>query len=111
MTTPSRRLPLDSNLERGEEITVTIDGQQVRAFTNETVSAVLMAEGRTWIRHTSKGDPRGIFCGMGVCFDCVMVIDNIPNTRGCITWVKDGMMIDSQNGLLKQDLTVGDEHE
>jgi predicted molibdopterin-dependent oxidoreductase YjgC len=111
MTKPSRRLPLDSNLERGTEIMVTIDGERVLAYTNETVSAVLMAQGRSSTRRTIKGDLRGVFCGMGVCFDCVLVVDNIPNTRGCVTWVKDGMMIESQNRFSKQNFSVKGEHE
>jgi aerobic-type carbon monoxide dehydrogenase small subunit (CoxS/CutS family) len=51
------------------------------------------------MRTTTVGEPRGVFCGMGVCFDCLVVVDDKPNTRACMTWVKEGMNIQTQDGL------------
>jgi hypothetical protein len=59
----------------------------------------LLAEGSAMTRTTVAGSSRGIFCGMGVCFDCLAVIDDVPNTRTCMTWVRDGMRIEHQAGL------------
>jgi NADH dehydrogenase/NADH:ubiquinone oxidoreductase subunit G len=36
---------------------------------------------------------------MGVCFDCLVVVDDVPNTRACMTWVRDGMRVERQEGL------------
>lgn len=93
------RLPLGPELLRGPQLKVTIDGRTVAAYVGETVAAVLLAEGSPATRTTRRGAPRGVFCGMGVCFDCLVVVDGIPNTRACMTWVRDGMQISHQAGL------------
>ncbi|CAB4940987.1 unannotated protein [freshwater metagenome] len=90
---------LGAALERGPEVTVTVDGRPVRAHVGESVAAVLIAEGPAALRRTRGGDPRGVFCGMGVCFDCLAVVDGVPNTRTCMTWVADGMTVEHQAGF------------
>jgi predicted molibdopterin-dependent oxidoreductase YjgC len=92
------RLPLGDALERGPGVTVTLDGWPVQAHVGETVATVLIAEGHASTRTTRGGAPRGVFCGMGVCFDCLVVVDGVPNTRACMTWVRDGMDIRRQRG-------------
>jgi hypothetical protein len=94
------RLPLGPELERGRSVTILLDGEPVEAFEGETVAAVMLARGRLETRTTVGGEPRGIFCGMGVCFDCLMVIDGVPNTRACMTWVRDGLDARRQDGLV-----------
>jgi D-hydroxyproline dehydrogenase subunit gamma len=95
----NRRLPLGDAVERGLAVTVTVDGRPVTAHLGETVATVLFAEGSGATRTTVSGSPRGVFCGMGVCFDCFVVVDDVPNTRACMTWVRDGMRIARQAGL------------
>jgi D-hydroxyproline dehydrogenase subunit gamma len=92
------RLPLGPELGRGPSVTILLDGEPVEAFEGETVAAVLLARGRIESRRTVAGEPRGIFCGMGVCFDCLMVVDGVPNTRACMTWVREGLDVRSQQG-------------
>lgn len=89
----------DGSVLRGKEVTIDLDGESVTAFEGESVAAVMMVEGSVAMRTTTEGQPRGVFCGMGVCFDCLVVVDGVPNTRACMTWVKDGMQITSQRGL------------
>ena len=48
-----------------------------------------------------KQEPRGLFCGIGQCTDCAMIVDGKPNVRTCITPVRAGMGIETQNGLGK----------
>jgi predicted molibdopterin-dependent oxidoreductase YjgC len=93
------RLPLGPELERGPRVEIVLDGQRVAAYEGETVAAVLLAQGEIATRTTVKGEPRGIFCGMGVCFDCLVVVDGVPNTRACMTWVRDGLDVRRQDGL------------
>ena len=93
------RLPLGKDVERGLAVTVLVDGQPVTAYLGETVATVLFAEGILATRTTVGGSPRGVYCGMGVCFDCLVVVDDVPNTRACMTWVRDGMRISRQDGL------------
>jgi predicted molibdopterin-dependent oxidoreductase YjgC len=79
-------------------VTITIDGEPVTAHLGETVAAVFFAEGSAQTRTTVTGSPRGVFCGMGTCFDCLVVVDGVPNTRACMTWVRDGMQVSRQDG-------------
>jgi hypothetical protein len=72
----------------------------VSAYEGETVAAVLLAEGHVATRRTRRGSPRGVYCGMGVCFDCLEVVDGVPNTRACVTWVREGMDVARQDGLV-----------
>jgi predicted molibdopterin-dependent oxidoreductase YjgC len=96
----SPRLPLGPKLERGTEVSVILEGRPVQAYLGETVATVLLAEGHVATRTTVGGSPRGVFCGMGVCFDCLVVVDDEPNARACVTWVREGMRIARQNGLV-----------
>ena len=99
------RLPLHHGLERGTAVTLTLDGRRVTAYEGESVAALLLAEGHVATRFTPSGAPRGLYCGMGVCFDCLVVVDGIPNTRACVTWVREGMAVLRQDGLepLRED--------
>ncbi len=81
----------------GPKLEVVVDGRPARAFAGETVAAVLIAKDGLRTRPTAGGAPRGIYCGMGVCFDCLVVVDGVPNTRACMTLVADGMRIERQS--------------
>jgi aerobic-type carbon monoxide dehydrogenase small subunit (CoxS/CutS family) len=95
----SGRIPLDGNITRGEAISIHLNGKPVTAYLGESVATVLLSEEIVAMRTTTLGEPRGIFCGMGVCFDCLVVVDGKPNTRACMTWIKAGMNIRTQDGL------------
>ena len=103
MTPDSLRLPSGHGLERGPAVSLTLDGRSVTASAGESVAAVLLAEGHVATRLTQGGEPRGVFCGMGVCFDCLVVVDGVPNTRACVTWVREGMVVARQDGLVAAD--------
>jgi predicted molibdopterin-dependent oxidoreductase YjgC len=100
MTNMSVRLPDGHGLERGARLSLMLDGRTVDAYEGETVAAVLLAEGHVATRKTRSGSPRGVYCGMGVCFDCLVVVDGVPNTRACVTWVREGMDVARQDGLV-----------
>ena len=95
----SGRIPLDGNISRGEAVTIDLNGKPVTAYLGESVATVLLSEEVFAMRTTTLGESRGIFCGMGVCFDCLVVVDGKPNTRACMTWIKAGMNIRTQDGL------------
>jgi predicted molibdopterin-dependent oxidoreductase YjgC len=78
---------------------ILLDGQELTVHEGQTVAAVLLAAGRRAFRRTARGNqPRGFFCGMGICFDCLMQIDGRPNVRACQTLVHDGMCVTNQQG-------------
>jgi predicted molibdopterin-dependent oxidoreductase YjgC len=90
-----RRLP------QTHEATVTllVEGRPVTAQAGESVAAALLAAGIITTRTTPvSGVPRSPFCLMGVCFDCLMEIDGVPNRQACMTPVRDGMTVALQHG-------------
>jgi predicted molibdopterin-dependent oxidoreductase YjgC len=89
----------DEKVSRGKEVTLVIDNQEVIAYEGESVATVMMLEDKVAMRTTVEGQPRGVFCGMGVCFDCLVIVDEVPNTRACMTWVREGMQVKTQKGL------------
>jgi aerobic-type carbon monoxide dehydrogenase small subunit (CoxS/CutS family) len=85
-------------LETRQPLSITVDGQPVQAFAGESVAAVLLALGRRTFRHTDHGAPRGLYCGMGLCFDCLVTVDGVENVRACLTPVAEGMAITTADG-------------
>lgn len=87
-------------IERGPEIDIIVDGCPLRAFEGESVAAALLAAERTrTLRMTARrAEARGLYCIIGLCFDCVITIDGQPGVRACQTEVRPGMRIDSQSG-------------
>ncbi len=79
---------------RREAIEILVDGRPLPAFEGETVGAALAAAGCRSLRMTSQGEPRGLYCGMGVCFECRLSIDGRPGERACLTAVRPGMRIE-----------------
>ncbi|MDD3903278.1 MAG: (2Fe-2S)-binding protein [Sphaerochaeta sp.] len=92
--------PILGHLEETEMVTITVDGEKIQARKGEMIAAALIATGKQYFRRTIKlGEPRGIYCGIGRCTDCVMKVNGIPNIRTCITPVEEGMVIESQIGV------------
>jgi len=82
-----------------KDIILDFEGTPVSARTGDTVAAALLAAGITVFRQTPlSGQPRGPFCMMGVCFECLMIIDGQSNHQACQTIVRDGMKIARQQG-------------
>ena len=91
------RIPLAGRLARGEQIELQLDDRRIDAYRGETVAATLTAMGIRAFRDSPKrGDPRGLYCGIGVCFECLVVVDGRPNVRACMTYVEPGMRIQLQ---------------
>ena len=86
--------------EKGEAVTFSFDGREYSGFEGEPVAAALKAAGVMVHRYTRKEhQPRGIFCAIGRCTDCVMIVDGVPNVRTCITPLKAGMRVQTQYGV------------
>jgi predicted molibdopterin-dependent oxidoreductase YjgC len=89
--------PILGPLEKKTIVKIEVDGHTIDAFEDEPIAAALMAAGISVFRYTrKKGQPRGVFCAIGQCTDCMMTVDGIANVRTCITPVKDGMKIRTQ---------------
>lgn len=86
----------------GKEIIIEVNGEGIPAIIGEPIAAALMASGIVIFRKTPKrSEPRGLFCAIGRCTDCVMTVNGIPNIRTCVTTVQEGMKIQTQQGLGK----------
>lgn len=85
--------------QRGREVKITLDGQSLRAEEGEPIAAALWASDIRVLRWTpQRGEPRGVFCALGRCTDCVMTVDGQPNVRTCMTPVREGMRLSRPRG-------------
>ena len=81
-------------------VTMYYNGSPMEAREGEPVAAALMAAGIRSMRTTARfHEPRGVFCAIGRCTDCMMIVDGIPNTRTCVTPVYHGIRVQRQDGL------------
>ncbi len=82
-----------------QAITIYLDGIPVAAEENESVAAVLLRQEQIWSRTTPvSGVLRAPYCMMGVCFDCLAMVDGVSSIQTCLTPVRDGMRIERQLG-------------
>jgi hypothetical protein len=73
------------------------DGRQIPFAPGQTVGAALWAAGvPSWRTTRFGGRPRGLFCGIGVCFDCLVMIDGQPDERACLILARPGMAVRSR---------------
>ena len=80
-----------------KKISIEVDGEKIEAYEGEPIAAALWAAGIRNFRYTTKrNEPRGYFCGIGLCTDCKMIVNGVPNIRTCVTLVQDGMKIKRQ---------------
>jgi len=82
-----------------ETITITFDGRPLEARRGESLAAALTAHGVRVLRTTRTRSPRGLFCGMGVCQDCLVEVDGRPNQRACMIKVERPLVARSEAHL------------
>ncbi len=88
----SARLGAGAGFERGREIGVTVDGEPTVAYEGEVVATALFASGERRWKRSPAGDARGLYCGIGLCFECLVDVDG-SRERACLTPLRDGMVI------------------
>ncbi|MBT8115671.1 MAG: (2Fe-2S)-binding protein [Arenicella sp.] len=83
----------------GRWVEVEIEGTKTRVLEGESVAAAIFASGLPWCRTTPvSGAPRAPYCMMGVCFECLVEINGVPNRQSCQISVEQGMQIRRQPG-------------
>lgn len=91
----------------GSEQVFTFDGRAIPFVAGQSVGAALTVAGvRSWRSTRVAGKRRGLFCGIGVCFDCLVVADGEPNVRACLLPARSGMQVATQEGTGHGDLEV-----
>lgn len=88
----SARLP---EIRRGDKILVQVNGKNVTAHQGETIAAVLLAAGIRVFHHAEDGTPRGVYCGIGRCFSCLVTVDGQSGVRACVTQARPGMQVET----------------
>jgi hypothetical protein len=87
-------------VERGRSFEIEVDGEKLPAYEGETIATVLLAAGKATLRKTAKhGRPRGIYCGVGTCFECRMIVNGKPNVQVCRTPATPNCIVQTQIGL------------
>lgn len=77
----------------------TFEGEALTAHSGDSVAAALLGAGIGHSRTTPKsGTARAPYCMMGVCFECLIEINGVPNRQGCLVEVRDGMAVRRQQG-------------
>lgn len=97
-------MPADSIFERRvapdtEVISFSFEGEHVSARGGDSVAAALIEHGHLAVRSTPvSGAPRGAFCMMGACFECLVEIDGEANRQACMVAVREGMQVRRMQG-------------
>ncbi|KQU51173.1 (2Fe-2S)-binding protein [Bosea sp. Leaf344] len=88
-----------TDADSGASLNFSFDGRAMRGRAGDTVAAALLANGVQACRQTPvSGAPRGPYCMMGVCFECLVVIDGVGNRQGCLVPLREGMRVETQAG-------------
>lgn len=94
--------PILGKAPEKREVTFTYNGQEMKGLEGEPIAIALKANGVMAHRYTAKShEPRGVFCAIGRCTDCVMIVNDKPNVRTCITPLEEGMKVETQYGVSK----------
>jgi len=72
------------------------EGREIPIADGATIAAALVRAGEMRLRHAQQGDCRGLFCGMGVCSECLVIVDGRPGQRACMTAARAGMSVARQ---------------
>lgn len=85
--------------DTGKSVTLIFEGKALTVSADMTVAAAVLGHGAKHLRTTAKsGEERAPYCHMGVCFDCLMEIDGVPNQQACLRHVEEGMRVRRQQG-------------
>jgi hypothetical protein len=85
--------------------TFSFDGREISFATGQTIGAALIASGvYSWRTTRRAGRPRGLFCGIGVCFDCLITVEGVPNQRACLVAATPALTVSTQSGTGHDDL-------
>jgi hypothetical protein len=91
--------PILKRFEKGPKVRFTFDGRAMEGYDGEPIAVALRSVGVLIHRYTAKRkEPRGMFCAIGRCTDCIMVVNGVPNVRTCVEPLQAGMIVQTQRG-------------
>ncbi|MBD1589600.1 (2Fe-2S)-binding protein [Pseudomonas typographi] len=91
--------PVASEARSPRTVSLSFNDQPLTVPAGSTVAAALLMSGINRFRATPVSEaPRAPYCMMGVCFDCLVTVDGVPNRQSCLVEVAAGMRIHAQEG-------------
>ena len=88
------KAPRVNRIQRGHPFEIEIDGRLVKAYDGETIATVMLAEGlRNFYKDSVGHPPSRLYCGMGVCQQCLVTVNGVPNRQACQMAVRPGMVV------------------
>jgi len=94
--------------DTAETVTIHFEGRDLNVRKGLTIAAALLESGINHFRDTPvTNSPRAPYCMMGVCFECLIVVDGMANQQSCMTQVQNGMRIERQSGAAD---VIGESH-
>ena len=91
---------ISRNVARSSSVDIEVNGEVIRAYEGESIATALLAAGIAGLSRDRSGQARGVFCNMGVCYDCVVLLTRSPDfgdvpvrVRSCLTPVTAGLCI------------------
>jgi predicted molibdopterin-dependent oxidoreductase YjgC len=83
-------------VQKGKAVKISVDGNLIDAHEGGTIAAALLSAGIWTFRLSPKHkEPRSLFCGMGICFECLVSVDGVHAVRACVTPVADGIRVET----------------
>ncbi len=98
MTSRIEEHPVLGKAPPRRRIHFSFDGEKIAAVEGDSIASALFANDIKLIRHARGGEPRGLFCGVGHCYECRVVVNGVANCRACLLVVCDGMVVESVAG-------------
>jgi thioredoxin reductase len=92
-----------------DRVGLTVDGRRISCESGVTVAAALENAGVSRLRTSVTGEPRGVLCGMGICFECRVAVDGAPHRRSCLEPVRDGMSVETASAISRPPSPVRSE--
>ncbi len=90
-----------------ESFAITFNDRRVPVVAGQTIAAALIASGNlSWRLTRGAGAPRGVFCGIGVCFDCLVTVNGTRSVRACLVGAEPDDVVTTEEGVKRDDLVV-----
>ena len=86
-----------SPLSSQQKVMISFNGEEVEARLGEKLSTALLAAGYHTVRLSRNGSPHGFFCGMGICYECLVKVDQQTSVRACQTFIRPGMLVETED--------------
>lgn len=79
-------------------LSMRFKGREIPALEGDSIASALLATGIKVIRRAASGEPRGVYCGIGHCYECRVTVNGVAGQRACLVPASDGMMVEEDTG-------------